>query len=114
MSAWDEMCVAKNVPGEFNVPYVAGMNVTNLPTTTFSISQSIEGCNIYGETSDTQPLGTEPYLLVMWCPSMTAFQGPGGSGHIPTTEKLGGFAIKQFKLSDLETAFVNRNIFSEV
>lgn len=44
---------------------------------------------------------------------MTAFQGPGGSGHIPTTEKLGGLAIKQFKPADLETSFINRNIFAE-
>lgn len=46
------MVVAKNMPGEFNVPYVAGMNVTNLPTTTFSISQSIESSNVYGDPTD--------------------------------------------------------------
>jgi len=38
LSAWDEMLVAKTFPGLYNVPYVAGMNVTALPTNTFAVS----------------------------------------------------------------------------
>lgn len=48
MSAWDEMTVAKNFPGCHNTPYCAGMNVTALPTTTFSVSNSWSTANIYG------------------------------------------------------------------
>lgn len=44
LTAWDEMTVAKNIPGYHNVSYVAGMNVTNLPTTTFAVANSIENC----------------------------------------------------------------------
>ena len=38
MSGWDKMLVAKTFPGLYNVPYVAGMNVTSLPTNTFAVS----------------------------------------------------------------------------
>jgi len=50
------------------VPYVAGMNVTNLPTTTFSVSNAVSSANIFGETGDV-PLGSTPYTLVMWSTS---------------------------------------------
>jgi len=47
MSAWDEQLVAKTHPGKFNVPYVAGMNVTSLATNTFSVSNSFSAANTY-------------------------------------------------------------------
>lgn len=50
MSAWDEMVVAKNMPGLHNVPYVAGMNVTPLPTTIFSVSNSVSEAYIFNDT----------------------------------------------------------------
>lgn len=34
------MLIAKTFPGLYNVPYVAGMNVTSLPTNTFAVSQA--------------------------------------------------------------------------
>ena len=45
LTAWDEMTIAKNIPGCHNVNYVAGMNVTNLPTTTFAVSNSMSECH---------------------------------------------------------------------
>lgn len=94
------------------MPYVAGMNVTNLATNTFSVSNSFAKCNIYGE-ADTDFIGTSEYTLIMWCSSMTAF---GGIDHTPTSippsDKLGGLVIKQVKASDLDSAWIQRKIFS--
>jgi hypothetical protein len=92
MSAWDEMLVAKTFPGRYNVPYVAGMNVTSLPTNTFAVSQAIQEARQISNSTD-QPLGTHPYTLIMWCPAATAFFGAGADGQIPATSKLGGFFI---------------------
>jgi len=86
--------VAKSFPGIENVPYVAGMNVTNLPTMTFSISSTIAETAFLGSATEV-PLGTNSYTLLMWCPSMTAFQGPGGTAGIPAVDKLGGFVAYQ-------------------
>jgi len=109
-TAWDEMLVAKWYPGKFNVPYVAGMNVTGLPTTTFSVSNAISSANVYGSTQDT-PLGDTPYTLVMWSTSMTAFYGDGGTGNVPNSDKLGGLVIKQVGDGDLDTPWISRDAF---
>lgn len=66
--------VAKNFPGMQNVAYAAGMNVCNLPTNTFSVSNTFADGNHYGEVDDS-PLGTASYTLIMWSSSMTAFFG---------------------------------------
>lgn len=50
LSAWDKMCIAKHYPGTFNAQYVAGMNVSSLPTMTFSVSNTFATCNVHGET----------------------------------------------------------------
>lgn len=113
MTAWDEMQVAKNFPGLHNVPYVAGMNVTNLPTTTFSVSQTVSDANVYG-SAPVVPLGSAPYTIIMWCPSMTAFLGPGGAGGIPTVDKIGGMVIKQIEAADMTTQWITRGIFGEL
>lgn len=94
MTAWDEMLVSKYYPGQFNVPYVAGMNVTNLPTTTFSVSNSLASANVYGEVDNETPLGATPYTIVMWSSSMTAFYGDGGLGNVSNQDKLGGLVVK--------------------
>jgi len=112
MTAWDEMLVAKVHPGQFNVPYVAGMNVTNLPTNTFSVSSSIdEACYINDEPGTTVPLGTHPYTILFWCPSMTAFSGPGGLNNIPTSDKLGGLTIFQVAEADMDTSMIDKGLF---
>jgi len=42
---------------------------------------------------------------------MTAFYGDGGTGSIPTSDKLGGLVIKQFEAADLDTAYISKDIF---
>lgn len=108
LSAWDEMLVAKCHPGMFNSPYVAGMNCTNLPTTTFSVGGAIEGA--WSSQGAGLSLGANSYTLIMWCPSMTAFSG-GGSPYIPQSDRLGGLAIVQFRESEKDEPWVSRNFF---
>lgn len=108
LSAWDEMMVSKTHPGMFNSPYVAGMNCTNLPTTTFSVGGAIE--NAWSSIGGPDPLGVNPYTLIMWCPSMTAFSGGGGQ-YIPQSDRIGGLAIVQFREQDTNTPWISRNFF---
>lgn len=89
------MLCCKYWPGRHNSPYVAGMNATNLPTSTFSVSSSLTETSYLGGSAQA-PLGTAAYTLLMWCPSFTAFFGDGatnqagGQVHQATTNKLGG------------------------
>jgi hypothetical protein len=92
MSAWDDMLVSKAHPGQHNVTYVAGMNCTNLPTSTFSVSNSLAGSYMYGQAG-THPLGTGEYTLLMWSSSCTAFTGDGATGNITAADRLGGMVI---------------------
>lgn len=113
LTAWDEQLVAKCHPGEFNVPYVAGMNVSNLPTTCFTVSNSFSDANVYGDF-DQSPLGTSDYTLLMWSSSMTAFSGENTAGQIPATDRLGGLVMKMINASDLDSAWITRSIFTEI
>lgn len=76
LTMWDEMLVCKAHPGQFNVPYVAGMNCTNLPTGLLSVSNSIAEADVF-QVGQPSPLGTKKYTLLAWCPSVTAFSGSG-------------------------------------
>ena len=79
LSAWDKMCIAKHYPGTFNAQYVAGMNVSSLPTMTFSVSNTFSTCATFGEACTIrEPFGTHDYLLIMYSTSQTAFYGTGG------------------------------------
>jgi hypothetical protein len=99
--------VAKQHPGQFRSPYVAGMNITNLPTSEFSVSRSFADCNQYGAT-DIKNLGSSPYTLLMWCSSTTAFGGDGAAGNISAADRLGGLVIKQVNSADLDTPWISR------
>jgi len=87
------MCYSKEYPGEIECPYVAGMNTLSLPTTTFPSPLSVAEANKLGDTGG-EPLGSYAYLLLMWCPAMTAIFGSGKAGEVPSSEKLGGLVIK--------------------
>lgn len=113
LTAWDQMLVAKAHPGQLNTSYVAGMNNTNLPTTTFSMSNSFKDVNTYG-SSYNEPLGTESYTLIMWCPAATSFFGDGSHTSIATDTRLGGLIIKQVSESDLGAQFISKQSFQEV
>lgn len=92
------------------------MNVTNLPTNTFSVSNTIGEADCLGP-ENYLPLGTKNYTIIMWCSAMTAFNGSGtdvmGDYHIPSTDKLGGMVIKQLNAADLDTAWITRQQFDE-
>jgi len=45
---------------------------------------------------------------------MTGFYGSGSSGTLPSTSKIGGLVIKQFKEADADTPFFSRSAFQEV
>lgn len=106
------------------------MNVCPLPTNTFSVAMSISEANVYGfgTYDDPQyvPLGGpsptpgDPldYLFIAWCPSLTAYYGTGdpvtNPGAIPSSDKVGGFVMKQLRASDLETPWINRGLFDEI
>lgn len=85
------MLVAKTHPGTFNTSYVAGMNVTNLATSTFSVSNTFDQAHIINNLPAYSPLGQASYTLLMWCPSATAFTGDGVGGNISASDRLGGF-----------------------
>lgn len=69
------------------------MNVTNLPTSEFSVSRSFGTSNVYG-VADIKSLGSAPYTLLMWCSSTTAFGGDNKDGNISSADRLGGLVIK--------------------
>lgn len=104
--------VAKCHPGQFNVPYVAGMNVTNLPTNCFSVSNTLSEANRYSSDHD-EPLGTSKYTLIMWSSSMTAFRGDGALGNLTESDKLGGMVVKMVDEADIDTPFIYRGVFSK-
>lgn len=112
VSAWDEMMVCKYYPGQFNAQYVAGMNVTNLPTTTFSVSNAFTQAVTPGGNY-LNSLGDTSFTLLMWCPSMTAFTGEDAYGKISASNKLGGFAITKVSSSSLDTGFISKEIFKD-
>lgn len=55
MTAWDEMTLAKLSPGNTNPPYVAGMNVTQVPTMTFSVTNTLSSCYQLDINADNNP-----------------------------------------------------------
>lgn len=110
LSAWDEQLIAKQMPGQHNVPYVAGMNVTNLPTNCFSVSNSLAEANRYTQP-DNEPLGTSKYTIIMFSSSMTAFSGDGQPGNHSQTDKLGGMVVKMVDPGQLEDNWITRGTF---
>lgn len=88
------------------------MNITNLPTSEFSVSRSFSECNVYGQP-DSKSFGSAPYTLLMWCSSTTAFGGDGETGNISAADRLGGLVMKQVQSADLDTPFISRSIFQE-
>jgi len=97
------MAVAKCIPGSINASYVAGMDVTALPTQVFSVSNALGSAHtmssIEDENNQSLPLGTKDYTLIMWCPSTTARHGidsqKGSINYISPSSRLGGMVVLQ-------------------
>lgn len=87
---------AKLMPGDHESGYQANGDQVLLPDITFGIPGQISTtASTYGSEVE---LGTGDYLILAWCPPMTAFYGPGGSfgpdpteSYFDTATKLGGF-----------------------
>lgn len=69
------------------------MNVSSLPTMTFSVSNTFSESNVHG-SGDPADLGSYDYLLIMYSTSQTAFTGNGGAGNIDSATKQGGLVLK--------------------
>lgn len=55
-----------------------------------------------------------PYVLIMYCPSLSARFGNHGSEDISPSDRLGGFAILQFEADELDDPAINRSIFQSL
>lgn len=89
----DKMLIAKVYPGEINAPYVAGMNTQPLPTLKFKVATSLSTAT--NPVTTNQPLGTNEYVVIMFCPVLTALRGMGGANQFSTSTKLGGLYTYQ-------------------
>jgi len=100
LSAWDKFTINRAYPGTCDAPYLNNMTVMPLPTGCFSISKAIS--SIYSlTTSAAATPGSSDYVVVMWCPSLSSYQGPGGSGSMSNSTRLGGLvALQTNTLSD--------------
>lgn len=107
------MSYAKEFPGEINAPYVAGMESLTLPTSIFESNLSISRANDYNQAFDSF-IGEQPYVILMWCPAMTCIYGSGRDYEVKSTDKLGGFIIKQFGFDEIEENFLFKKTFNEV
>lgn len=87
--------------------YVAGMSTLSLPTSKFVCGLTVNDANDLGAGSD-EALGSHAYLLLMWCPAMTAIYGSGKQGEVPRKEKLGGIIIKQLDPEELPIEWVTK------
>lgn len=90
------------------------MNVVNLPTNIFTVSNSFADCYNFAAgafTTSAAPIGTSDYTVLMWSNSMTAFKGDGIGANIPTTVKLGGMVMFSLNESSLEDPVISRNTF---
>jgi len=85
------MLVAKHFPGKYDVPYVAGMNMSSAHTGILSSQFSI--ANMYdADTALSAPCGSKRYQIIAYCPVLTAMNGNAAFG---TTTKLGGLTTMQ-------------------
>lgn len=96
VTAWDKCLLAKFSPGSINAPLVAGMNVAPFPTLISVTSGSETRADLYGQ--GFQPIGTQDYLLIAYCPVASIFFGDGNTvlSNYPTNTKLGGLIYSQF------------------
>lgn len=89
-----EQMAAKLLPGTLPVRFEAAGNVIDTVPIKSTAARTITSC--WDQTDGGQaPLGTRDFVVIMHCPSLTIFHGPGGPGYIPVTSKLGGFAMLQ-------------------
>jgi len=78
INQWDLNFMAKALPGRVDAPFVAAMGLPPLPTSTFHSGLSVNECwNASIATPAQSPLGTERYVVILFCPALTLLYGRG-------------------------------------
>jgi hypothetical protein len=108
LSDWDLFTVARAFPGSVNAPYLNNMTVMPLPTGTFSISRAFSTAGNTAATPAAETIGTQTYVAVFFCPALSSFFGPNGTGNLSNSTRVGGFGM--FQTSTISTA-VNLGVF---
>lgn len=95
---------AKHAPGRFKAPFVTASGKSNLSTSTLKTTLTLN--QVYDSQSIPvlQPIGTNDYLVIMFCPVMSVYYGGGGTGQIPSTSKIGGMWMRQISTSSQDVA----------
>ena len=94
LSAWDKFTINRAFPGMCVSPYVNNMTILPLPTGTFKTSIAIANCYSTA-TASSVPLGTNTYTVLMFCPSLSSYLGPGTVGYLGATTRVSGMLVYQ-------------------
>lgn len=94
ISDWERMLIAKHFPGRYNVPYVTDMNVTTQKTGCLDSAFNVAQCADTANYGNLYPFGSYWYVVVAFCPVLSGYYGPGNSGTLSTSVKLGGLSIQ--------------------
>lgn len=97
----DRFMLSKYFPGQISTPFVSGMTKYPIPTGLFSSSFSLNSCaRAFAPDATQAALGTDPYLLLAYCPSLTMSVGSGLANAHGTTTHLSGLLAIQGTLTD--------------
>lgn len=101
LSDTDRFMLAKFMPGKIDTPFMNGLQRVPIPTGKFSTSFSLDtAARAANPDSGQSPLGTDPYLLLAFCPALSLSLGSGVANAQSTTTHLSGFASVQGALND--------------
>jgi hypothetical protein len=102
MTAWSCMDIAKHYPGEIESPFVAGMNIVSSVTGCIRHNTvAVATAALESNEASNQPLGTNDYLIVLYCPALSALYGDSSFGE---SAKIAGLNIIQTDDLHTETA----------
>lgn len=101
LSDTDRFMLAKYLPGKIDTPFMNGLSRIPIPTGKYSTSFSLDtAARCINPDSNQFPLGTDPYLLLAYCPALSLSLGTGASTSQPTNAHLSGLMVVQGGLSD--------------
>jgi len=115
------MEIAKHFPGQFNCRFVTAMNQSSATTGVLKTALSVHdlyGANLTNVTSGQIPLGgTGPrgdydYMVIMWCPVLSAIYSKGGGNSLGSGAKLSGLYMFQFN-TGLEEGHIDFDKFDD-
>lgn len=113
LSGLDLMTLAKRLPGCFDAPYVAAMNMAPLATlkstTGFGLFEALTYDTAGYANGTLHPLGTSNYTVIMNCSALTAFTNTGAYSTLSPTDKNSGISLWQS--SSTSTLFSAHDLF---